>query len=195
MLEELQIIKGVDFPAWLKFRQLLVVGPPGAGKTTLIQKIGGWMEEGYIDLTVKKWWAAQSLSIRPREINLGLPFVGRKKPLAVFEEEWLEAPEPLELDLDRILIPPAKRHFFSVDWRGRYVFEFLLPPPQAIFEWRTERSRRGTHHVDQGLSLELVKRQVETYRAVAWHLHNSGLIVYVREGTDGPLRRCEEPGE
>ena len=45
-VEELQHIKGVAFPAHLKFRQLLVTGPPGSGKTQLINQVGGWPEEG-----------------------------------------------------------------------------------------------------------------------------------------------------
>ncbi len=59
-IEELQRLKGVPFPAFMKFRQLLVTGPPGSGKTKLINKVGGWPEEGYIDLTLKNWWRART---------------------------------------------------------------------------------------------------------------------------------------
>lgn len=72
-------IKGITFPEFVSFRQLLITGPPGAGKSTMIRNLGGWSEEGYIDLSLNRWWTAQSLSLRPREIHLGFPFKGKKK--------------------------------------------------------------------------------------------------------------------
>ena len=56
-------------------------------------------------------------------------------------EEPHDHKDPLQLDLPRILIPPPKRHFWSVDWQARYVFEFLLPPPEVLFEQRSRRAR------------------------------------------------------
>ena len=163
-IEDLQTIKGFAFPAHVQFRQLLITGPPGCGKSTLTRKIGGWLEEGYIDVSMPKWWTAPSLVLRPREIHLGIPCAGYERGLAVYDPEWVDPPTPPALELDRIKTPPAKRYFFSVDWYSRYVFEFLLTPPQVIFEWR---------------SMWLV----------ALHLHRNGLSVYIREGVDGGLRR------
>ena len=183
--EEIQYIKGVPFAAGLKFRQLLVTGPPGCGKTRLIMKIGGWPEEGYIDLTLKNWWRAQSLTFRPREVHLGFPFIGHSEALSVFDKEWLEAPEPPKLELARIWLPPPKTHLLSTDWRARYVFEFLLPPAEEILRWRLERHSRHSHPVDAGVTLDQVERQLAVYRDAALYFHRSGILTYVRDESDG----------
>jgi len=192
-IEELQHVKGIPFPVGVKFRQILVTGPPGAGKSTLIVKIGGWSEEGYLDLAEKNWWTSQSLAFRPREIHLGFPFAGFEKALAVFDDEWLACAEPPELDYGRIRLPPHKRFFFSVDWYKRFVFEFLLPPPGQVFRQRTERARRRTHPVDEQLSPAIVEAQTEVFRLAARHLQRSGFYAYIREGTDAaPLRIVDD---
>ena len=183
-LERVQDIKGVPFSADLKFRQLIVTGPPGCGKSRLIKKIGGWPEEGYIDLTLKNWWRAQSLTFRPREVHLGFPFVGYRDALTVFDKEWLQASEPLSLEFDRMFIPPPKKSFFSTNWRQRYVFEFLLPPAEEILEWRTERLRRGSHPVDVDVNLEQIRRQLTVYKETAEYFARSGILTYIRDGIE-----------
>lgn len=146
-------------------------------------------------MSLNKWWAAQSLSLRPREIHLGFPFVGHEKALAVFDEEWLEGETRPEIDLERIKFPPEKRYFFSVNWRGRYVFEFLIPPAAIVFERRLERGKRGTHHVDVDLELKTLEAQLRVYRQAALHMHQNGLNVYLREDIDGvPLKIIDPRG-
>ncbi|MCM8884795.1 MAG: serine/threonine protein phosphatase [Candidatus Thiodiazotropha sp.] len=155
----------------------------------MIKKLGGWSEEGYIDLSLNRWWTAQSLSLRPREIHLGFPFEGKKKALAVFEKAWIDASPPLKLDFNRIILPPPKRFFFSVNWRERYIFEFVLPNPESLLRQRIKRAELGTHHVDEAVNLERIERQLSVYRQIARYLHQQGISIYIREGTDGiPLQ-------
>ncbi len=185
-LDDIQLIKGVRFPKGYKFRQFIITGPPGSGKTTLINKIGGWPSEGYIDLTLKNWWRAQALTYRPQEVHLGFPFAGFGDALTVFDKEWLEADPPPPLDADRIVLPPSgKRFFFSKDWRRQFVFEFLLPPPEKILAWRLVRWRHGFYPVDKDLTLEQVERQFAVYRAAAEYFHGAHMQVYLRDEFDG----------
>lgn len=185
-IAEVQYIKGVPFPKSAKYRQLILTGPPGSGKSQLIRKIGGWPEEGYIDLTLKNWWRAQSLTFRPREVHLGFPFVGHEDALTVFDEEWLKAPSPPRLDHSRILLPPAKTHFLSTNWRARFVFEFLIPPASTMLEARLARGKRGVHPVDKGVTLDQVEKQVAVYQEAAIHFKREGILIYVRDSFDGP---------
>ncbi len=188
-IEDLQNIRGVQLPARLNFVQLVVTGPPGAGKTYYINHVHGWPNEGYVDLTRKGWWRDQTLTYRPREVHLGFPFKGFSEALTVFDKEWLEAEEPLYLELDRIQIPPVKKYFFQTNWRTRYIFEFLLPDPETIFRRRMERHKEGYFPVDENLTLEMVVRQLDIYREVALYMHMAQMQVYVREGLSKPPMR------
>ena len=185
-ITSLQEVRGVQLPAELTFIQLVVTGPPGAGKTHYINKIHGWPNEGYLDLSRKGWWRDRALTYRPREVHLGFPFVGCAEGLTVFDKEWLEAPKPLELELERIQIPPESRHIFQTDWRNRYIFEFLLPPAETILKQRQARRNEGCFPVDKDLSLEIVERQLAIYQQVVLYLHRKKMQVYIRENLDQP---------
>jgi hypothetical protein len=151
-----------------------------------VNRIHGWPEEGYIDLTVDGWWRARSLTLRPREVHLGIPFEGHEKGLALFEPAWLGNWDSHRLEEERIRFPPPKRFFWSVDWRSRFVFEFLLPSPQRILDFRRERAKQGTHPVDANLDLDQIRRQVQIFAEVAIHFQSAGMRICVRESIDTP---------
>ncbi|BHH82609.1 metallophosphoesterase [Desulforhopalus sp. 52FAK] len=193
-IKDLQVIRGVELPIGLEFLQLVVTGPPGAGKSYYIEQIKGWPNEGYIDLAQNGWWKEKSLIYRPREVHLGLPFKGVQESLTVFDKEWLKSDPPLALELDRIVLPPLKQHSFQTNWRNRYIFEFLIPGPSTIYEQRLARQNQGYFPVDEKLNLDMVRRQVEVYREVALYLHRAGLNVYLRKGLDKTPLFFAEPG-
>jgi len=186
-------IKDVPFSADLRFRQIIITGPPGSGKSTLIRAIGGWPEEGYIDLTLESWWRARALTFRPREVNLGLPFVGHPEALTVFDKELLDPPVAPQLDLDRVIIPPPKRHFWSINWRAHYAFEFLVPPADDILRARQERAQAELHPIDEGVTIAHVERQVSIHREAAMYLHRRGMLVYIRDKFGGKPKKFVDP--
>lgn len=194
-IKELQNIRGIDLPIGLEFLQLVVTGPPGAGKSYYIEKIGGWPNEGYLDLSQKGWWRNQSLVFRPREVHLGLPFKGFKEPLTVFDKEYLKCSPPPEIDYGRIRIPPLKTSILQTNYRDRYIFEFLIPNPNKIYQQRLDRRNQGYFPVDDKMTLEMVQQQVAVYREIALYLHRAGLNVYIRKGLDKAPMFISEKGQ
>ncbi len=180
-------MKGVPFPPDVRYTEVVITGPPGSGKTTLIDALGGWPQEGYLDLARPCWWRDRSLAYRPREVHLGFPFIGHKASHAVFDQAWRERPSPV--DVSRVRIPPEKNCALSRDWRHRYVFDFQLPEAEQLYEVRARRREIGSHPTDAELSLELVEREVEAYETLALHFHRCGVPVYVRRNWGGePMR-------
>ena len=178
---KLQDRNGILFPAKMKFRSWLVAGPPGSGKSYLIGKIGGWPGEVGLDITMKKWWAVEPLTHRPREIHFALPFKGVAERYSVYDEKWRRVEKLPELDVSRIKIPGNKKFILAPNWRARFVFDFILPPPNWLYEVRRDRLRSGdTRLVDLDLRLELVAWQVHIHWQLAWYLHESGMQVMVR---------------
>jgi len=177
----LRTFRKVPVAKSVRFNQIIVTGPPGSGKSTFIRQLGGWPEEGYVDLSMKGWWRAQALAIRPREIHLGLPFEGSPRGMALFEDHWLDHWRELRLEASRMLMPPPKRNLLSVDWRRRFVFEFLLPTPEQILSDRLTRAQQGTHPVDTRIELDQIRAQVELFSRAALHFHCHGMQVYLRE--------------
>ncbi|MFC1740384.1 ABC transporter ATP-binding protein [Pseudomonadota bacterium] len=190
-VEDLVMIKGIAFPEGERFRQIIVTGPPGSGKTTLITQLGGWPEEGYLDLGLKNWWRSRILTLRPREVHFGIPFRGFPESVTVFDKTWLESPRPI--DFERIQIPPEDTGVLGTNLRSKYVFDFLLPDPLLIFEKRSERFGEGNFPVDEDITLEQVTLQVSVYAELALHFHRQGMSVFVRDSYQGPPRYFVDP--
>ena len=190
-VEEIDWIKDVAYPRGLRFREIIITGPPSSGKSTLIQKLGGWPEEGFIDLAGDHWWRSRILTFRPREVHFGIPFKGFRESLTVFAPAWLAAPAPV--DYGRIQIPPGKSWFFQLNWRTRFIFDFQLPPVDQLYAVRRERATTTSHPVDRTLSKEVVERQSAVHEQLALHFHRCGMRVIVRTEFAGMPRIITDP--
>jgi energy-coupling factor transporter ATP-binding protein EcfA2 len=183
--------KGVAYPRGVRFRQIIVTGPPGSGKSSLIQKLGGWPEEGCIDLAQYQWWRSRVLAYRPREVHFRIPFKGFRDSHTVFDRGWLSAPTPV--DHDRIRIPPRRSWFFQTDWRSRFVFDFQLPPPDRIFTLRQARALVESHPVDRQFTQADIEQQSAVYEFLALYFQRCGMRVFVRNDFEGMPRTLIDP--
>lgn len=184
-IKEVNLINGIPFPKNVDIQKLIITGPPGSGKTTIVKSIGGWPEEGYLDISSKEWWKSPVLAHKPRELHFGVPFKGYAKAVPVYELQSLDDASYLEPDLFRIPLPPPKQNFFSTDFRSKITIEFLLLPAKALFELRTKRATEGSHYVDRSISLKQVEEEVSLYNTLALFFHQSGMNVYVRNELGG----------
>ncbi len=192
-IRDLKLINGIAFPGWLEKKKLVITGPPGCGKTTIVNAIGGWPEEGYLDISSKEWWKSPNLVQRPRELHFGLPFVGFEKAVPVYDTDSLDDSSYLEIDFFRIPIPPPRRHMLSTDFRSRFIFEFILLPGEKTLELRKQRSGSGTHHVDEDLTLAKVQEELYFYKQLALFFHDCGMTVYIRDDLNGNPKRISAP--
>jgi len=134
----------------------------------------------------------RALTFRPREVHLGAPFKGQRESLSVIDDDWKQHFNTLEMDFGRISIPPIKQWLLGVNWRKRYTFDFILPPAENIFADRRKRAKTGLFPHDEGVTLDLVRAQIDFYRTIAWYLWLSGMNVYVRTQRDGPPMKIIE---
>ncbi len=172
---------GILYPAKMKFSSWVVVGPPGCGKSYLMKKIGGYPGEVCIDISEKKWWTVEPLTHRPREIHFAFPFKGHDEGLSVYDERFEDTKKFPDLVFDRIQIPQKKKFILAPNWRARFVFDFILPPPVWLYENRKKRLSSGDHRlVDMNLTKEWITWQVHTYWRIAWFLYQNGLQVMLR---------------
>ena len=99
----------------------------------------------------------------------------------MYDETWKGRKEFPEVDFDRIKIPHKKKFVLAPNWRARFVFDFILPPPSWLFKARQQRlASDDVRLVDMGLTPEWVVWQVQTYWTVARFFHQAGLQVMLR---------------
>lgn len=172
---------GILYPVKMKFGSWIVAGPPGSGKSYLMNKIGGYPGEVCIDISEKKWWTVEPLTHRPREIHFAFPFKGHDEGLSVYDEKFKGMKDLPDPDFKRIQIPHKKKFILAPNWQARFVFDFILPPPGWLFETRKNRLSSGDMRlVDLGLTPEWIAWQVHTHWRVAWFFYQSGLQVMLR---------------
>jgi hypothetical protein len=180
-VESVYQVQGVPIPVGVRFVDILVTGPFGSGKTTMVETIGGWSGETYVDLAAVNWWRNRLLFSKPREIHFGIPFVGNPAPVS---GSWPDKP----IDEDRIQLPGYKTRFYHTNWRSRFVFDIQIPSAETIYARRRGRAERGTHPVDADLSFDSIAAEVSAYTAIALHLHKNGFRVFVRSTIMGQPR-------
>ncbi len=175
-VEHVYLRHGIPFPRKHHYRLIVITGPLGSGKTTLVENIHGWTGEAYIDLSKSTWWRNPLFAFRPREVHFGIPFEGIQK---VTVDQW---PNAL-IDKSRIALPPRKNYFFQIDWRRKFALDFQLPSAESIHAFRTERAKLGTHRLDAHLDKEQIRHELDAYQQLAQYFHDSGMKVCVRRET------------
>ena len=174
-------VGNIWIPEAMQVRSWVVKGTPGAGKSYLLKQIGALPGEVCIDIAMNNWWKVQPLAQRPREVHFALPLKGYENSYPVYDDAWTQAEDLPKVDLERIRIPKKKRFILAPDWRARFVFDFILPPPAWIYDTRQKRFAEGdTRLVDVGITKRLVRWQTRTLWRAASHFDASGLQVLVR---------------